>query len=522
MSSSPASGTTAAVPRSADRLAAGGAVLSLVLVLVAALFAPVRDVLLRFLPDDAFYYLEIARHLGLGDGSTFDGINRTNGYHPLWLLMLAPFAPLMEASRAAGARIALALGAVLFTGAYLLIGACARRLAPENAFLAVLFPAAALSFNQMYGMESALATCLLAALLWRLSRSDLHRVRDGALLGALGGLLVLARLDAAVYVLVMDLVWLVRLLQAPNGPGRRAEWRAFIVCGLVQAGLVLPYVVSNVLLFGHVLTVSAAVKAGRRGSINLLWARGNAARLSLLVLLIGLVVLFLSSRRDRRDSTFLTALGGTLATMALVAWKGGFESFHWYFTLPLLCGGLFLSLLLTRLHERGLGPRGLQAGALAFCLVVFGMTLRSKLIEPKRHLELYDRAVWIARFAPPEAVFAEPDCGMLGYFSRHPFMNTDGLSNSFEFQEALADDRLPQWFAEKGLNAMALPAAQSPWRAADGSLGYRLKTDPGLHGEVRKLTAVLTAWPTPGAEPSHRLWRVVDVVRDSPDQAGGQ
>lgn len=38
--------------------------------------------------DDGFYYLEIARRLAAGEGSTFDGINPTNGYHPLWLLTL--------------------------------------------------------------------------------------------------------------------------------------------------------------------------------------------------------------------------------------------------------------------------------------------------------------------------------------------------------------------------------------------------------------------------------------------------
>ena len=35
--------------------------------------------------DDAYYYFAIARHLAEGHGSSFDGINLTNGYHPLWL-----------------------------------------------------------------------------------------------------------------------------------------------------------------------------------------------------------------------------------------------------------------------------------------------------------------------------------------------------------------------------------------------------------------------------------------------------
>ena len=38
--------------------------------------------------DDAFYYFGIARNVAHGHGSTFDGINPTNGYHPLWMLIV--------------------------------------------------------------------------------------------------------------------------------------------------------------------------------------------------------------------------------------------------------------------------------------------------------------------------------------------------------------------------------------------------------------------------------------------------
>ena len=42
--------------------------------------------------DDSFYYFQIAYHLAEGKFSTFDGgITRTNGYHPLWLLLITPF-----------------------------------------------------------------------------------------------------------------------------------------------------------------------------------------------------------------------------------------------------------------------------------------------------------------------------------------------------------------------------------------------------------------------------------------------
>ncbi len=40
--------------------------------------------------DDAYYYFGIARNVAEGHGSTFDGINQTNGYHPLWLAISVP------------------------------------------------------------------------------------------------------------------------------------------------------------------------------------------------------------------------------------------------------------------------------------------------------------------------------------------------------------------------------------------------------------------------------------------------
>src|SRR5215471_8678314 len=41
--------------------------------------------------DDFFYYLKIAQNLARGAGSTFNGVVATNGYHPLWMMVLTVF-----------------------------------------------------------------------------------------------------------------------------------------------------------------------------------------------------------------------------------------------------------------------------------------------------------------------------------------------------------------------------------------------------------------------------------------------
>src|SRR5678816_2782021 len=43
-----------------------------------------------FTRDDAYYYFKVAQNISEGHGSTFDGINKTNGYHPLWMLICVP------------------------------------------------------------------------------------------------------------------------------------------------------------------------------------------------------------------------------------------------------------------------------------------------------------------------------------------------------------------------------------------------------------------------------------------------
>ena len=51
--------------------------------------------------DDAFYYFQIAYHMAEGRFSTFDGgVTRTNGYHPLWALLLTPFYWLFDKTEA--------------------------------------------------------------------------------------------------------------------------------------------------------------------------------------------------------------------------------------------------------------------------------------------------------------------------------------------------------------------------------------------------------------------------------------
>ena len=79
------------------------------------------DAVVSRIDDDAAYFYQIARNLVQGNGLTFDGINATNGFQPLWLYVLLPLAWVLQ-----NAPVELYLRAALIYQVYcwLLQGLC--------------------------------------------------------------------------------------------------------------------------------------------------------------------------------------------------------------------------------------------------------------------------------------------------------------------------------------------------------------------------------------------------------------
>lgn len=72
------------------------------------------DFLNRWGSDDLFYYTQIAGQLSSGGGLTFDGVHLTNGFQPLFLILLLPFGKWMLHDVTASYQITLTLCSFLF------------------------------------------------------------------------------------------------------------------------------------------------------------------------------------------------------------------------------------------------------------------------------------------------------------------------------------------------------------------------------------------------------------------------
>jgi hypothetical protein len=171
-----------------------------------------RAWLVSRLPDDAFYYLEIGQRLSRGEGFTFDGVHATNGFHPLWQLMVAGLATAFSGDVLI--RAAMLSGLVLLAMALVLVyRALVPVIGPTWSALAVTVAARPQGtlMNGVNAMEGALVAFTLALMVVALRRAVmLPFATRSAVLGVAAGLVVLSRLDFGVVILPVVLVVAVR------------------------------------------------------------------------------------------------------------------------------------------------------------------------------------------------------------------------------------------------------------------------------------------------------------------------
>lgn len=170
-----------------------------------------------FKRDDAYYYFKVAQNITEGLGSSFDGINLTNGYHPLWMIICIPIFALARFDVILPLRILLIVIAIMqITTSILLYRLIKKYLSNAVAILAASF----WSFNfyihttvYQMGLETPLVALSIVTLIYRLSqfeetwRTQKITLQQIAWLGFLSAIIMFSRLDLVFLAIIMG-VWI--------------------------------------------------------------------------------------------------------------------------------------------------------------------------------------------------------------------------------------------------------------------------------------------------------------------------
>lgn len=465
------------------------------------------------LPDDAFYYFEIAGRVWQGEGVTFDGMNSATGFHPLWLLAILPF----FAGGTAGAVLPVKLVLFLQTCIHFLTALQLTRLnlritknALASTLLGVGFLVNVWSVHEsINGLETALALFLAVTALQGIlecqsgrARGDRSRWND-VRLGAVLSLCYLARSDMALLLFVPCLILL---------RGIREHWQGTSIIAGLPATTIMAASLSNMVLTGQALQSSAMavphvmhanfahgvdnLSYGQIGAMCLygfrqtwrqVWSyAGPIAPAALIGSTLACLVIMIGAGEKgtlhrRAFCVVLLFVGGI---MALHGVHGAIRWYPrtWYFVywlVPLyVVPGLLMTMTLERIKE---GKPRVER----LCIVLIAVVVLTE-IQHTARWSTHPLFSWQAEAMQGVEAFdshlpaGEPlgsfNAGLIGYMIDRPVVNLDGVVNEGAHR-AIRDSNLAAYLRSEGIEyVLDYPAMWTP-KANWVSVGYYFNSE---------------------------------------------
>ncbi|MGQ9706172.1 MAG: hypothetical protein ACUVWP_04110 [bacterium] len=408
--------------------------------------------------DDAYYYLQVSRNIAIGMGSTFDGINKTNGYHPFWLIILIPVHLIVGFSRIGAIRSLFIIEMVFyFLTIFLLIRGLRGRLGYIGSLSIIAISLYPRFFHIItVGLESSLLLFLLT-LLWFYLRKILGGrggLKGAFILGLLLGLIILARFEVGVILTFISLLTIIIF--------RYSKWNKkailiVIISFAISSLIVLPFLIWNYLNFGHFMTISASLKSSfPNTSFNYKYIITYPEYY--IGVIIFLFLLFV--REDNLSGELLPDLIlGISCLFMLISFLlfGRWAHFSHHYAPTLLLIFISTAIIVEAIYKRISKVVSSRFIGTIMILLFIIFACYSQFIVYRETMNTfrkasYEGAKWVGENTDRDDIFAMKDCGAFGYLSERRTINLDGVVNNFVYQEYLKDGRLTEYLGLMGVD----------------------------------------------------------------------
>jgi hypothetical protein len=426
--------------------------------------------LISTLPDDAFYYFQVAKNIGLGNGSTFDGIHATNGYHPLWQILLIPIFSL-DLQPIDAVRFALTLQLAIATTTSILFAQMLRRFfKPPITLFALLLWYPLLFVRTLNGMETSLAIFFLViACSMILNSGYATDARRSLSLGFILSLVMLSRLDMCFFVLPVLFSYGYSYKRKPIQDVLRS---AALLC-LGFSFLFLPYLAVNYFLFHELLPISGVIKSSfpslAGNTVRTITQTSEFPLVNALIIFGAYIyLLWLHALRwslPFRVSAFYQKVLTVLAVMVVThsAYTFCFVRwgiYSWYFVPYSIFAVLLAVPAFEWLLDNVIRFKALFTFGACMILVVVALwrmqwTMR---MDSRYNFASYNLSAvqWAKIHTLPTELFAYSDCGIFSFFSGRKVINLDGLMNNRDFQKVLREKGLSYYLNTNGVKYLII------------------------------------------------------------------
>jgi hypothetical protein len=426
------------------------------------LFLPQGQMFPAFFPDDCFYYYKTALNIATGHGSTFDGMNFTNGYHPLWMLVCVALA-FVTSDPTYYLYLVLAISLVVIFCLSLRIVMLFR--STLGFWLSMLIVALMNTQRKcaggiFSGLETPLYLWLTLETTNLLVRMSWRNKANVITLGVLGGLTFLTRTSFVLFLPALCIYLVYRYRRTSDRPSPGTLFLAAVPF-FVMAG---PYLAWNYYHTGFFQQISGVVKStsmpGGFASLAdfeqaLVAFAGNSGFVILPLPLSGVLIAallisaFVVWHSGRLRALFVDMRLVVLLVFAFTEATYYFASYGqriclWHIApatvVVYLAAAAVMSEALSCMKTWSRGKL-LLAGILAVIpFLTFGQNFYYSRIYRYPPF-MYDAAIWARENLPPGAVLGVWNAGIMGYFSQHPVVNLDGVINGRTLYDYRQDGR---------------------------------------------------------------------------------
>jgi 4-amino-4-deoxy-L-arabinose transferase-like glycosyltransferase len=426
--------------------------LAAIVIRLVVSWQPVPTLIEKIVLDDSFYGYAIAQHMAAGS-LTYNGIDVTNGFQPLWIFLIAPVY-LITSNIYLAVNMILTIETILDALIVLLIFMLSKKIFDERTALLAAFVWAInplTMFQTLGGIDVTLyIVMILATLTYYLNIKDKLTMKNLAGLGILLGLTFLARGDGIFLFLVIT----AHMFYTHR---KKLAIRKFALYLAVTLLVVAPWLAWSYLNFGTIqqssqianydaghgivpyydlkqpTTLSENAAAIGENVIRTVGALSNQLgivdyNLNLITLIFALFygILLINSLKFWRKMTLPIAFS-LLLIVFYAAYLWGIQIRYTTAVVPFLvmmASASFFDLAYSRLGSK----------SLVIILLISLLFLSNGLTQWDRgyfswQREIYNDALWIGSNTPKDAIVGGFASGIPIYFSNRTMINLDGVLN---------------------------------------------------------------------------------------------
>lgn len=454
--------------------------LSAVLILFFSFYTSI-EFLLNFADDDSFFYIKTAYNFSAGFGSTFDRVDITNGYHPLWFLVLSLYFFILNFFLNFTPELYYRLTVILilvinFFTVYSLFLFFKNSNNNDSGRQILLFVPLFLTFVAIrdFGMETHLLCLITSIYLLVKSREVSSGKNSYTYKGILLALIFLTRID---YLFTVIPVLIISDMIVTPLQYRKKYLYVSLLSLLIVASL---YFSSNWIFFKEILPVTAKVKSTFPETLffhnigKLLEPGAFSNQFIKTVYTSGVIVLFLLlSLKEKFKKTFDKTdyfLFGVCCACFVYLLLNILINKHalkeWYVAFPAFVS----SLLLVRMII--LFPKVYYFSLIIFISMFIFMFCVTRIQNPKWNSAYYYSKEINKNTTDEDRIFMIDLSGIIGFFSERKIINGDGLINSYEYQEYLSSNNLTKYFTDRKIDYYSTYSQDNaPFEMIDSS-GY--------------------------------------------------